>query len=123
MGVVGLEQRTLAEALRASGLVRDEELERGLKAPPLTPTERLDDRLVRLGIVDDAALYRALAHQNGLQFVKIVPGLGDPALATLLDKDWARSHGVLPLYRVHGELTVAITDPTGRVHARRAAAA
>jgi len=44
--------------------------------------------------------------------VKIIPGLGDPALQSLLDKDWARSHGVLPLYRVHGELTVAITDPT-----------
>jgi type IV pilus assembly protein PilB len=112
MGVVGLEQRTLAEALRATGLVKDEELERGLKSPPLSPTERLDDRLVRLGIVDDEVLYRALAHQSGLPFVKIVPGMGDPALATLLDKDWARSHGVLPLYRVHGELTVAITDPT-----------
>ncbi|MBM3984634.1 MAG: type II/IV secretion system protein [Planctomycetes bacterium] len=112
MGVVGLEQRTLAETLRQASLVEEEELERGLKAPPLSPTERLDDRLVRLGIVDDLVLYRALAAQNGLAFVSLVPGLGDPALSGLLDKDWARSHGVLPLYRVHGELTVAIADPT-----------
>jgi type IV pilus assembly protein PilB len=112
MGVVGLEQRTLAETLRKASLVKEEELERGLKAPPLSPTERLDDRLVRLGIVDDLVLYRALAAQSGLPFVSLVPGLGDPALSGLLDKDWARSHGVLPLYRVHGELTVAITDPT-----------
>ncbi len=112
MGVVGLEQRTLADTLRATGLVKDEELDRGLKSPSLAPTERLDERLVRLGIVDDLVLYQALAHQNGLAFVKLIPGLGDPVLQSLLDKDWARSHGVLPLYRVHGELTVAIADPT-----------
>ncbi|HZL99539.1 MAG TPA: ATPase, T2SS/T4P/T4SS family [Planctomycetota bacterium] len=112
MGIVGLEQRTLAETLRRAGLVRDDELERGLKAPPLSPQERLDERLVRLGIADDAILYQALARQNGLQFIRIIPGLGDPSLSTLLDKDWARSHGVLPLYRVHGELVVAVADPT-----------
>ncbi len=112
MGVVGLEQRTLAETLRKASLIKEEELERGLKAPALSPAERLDDRLVRLGIVDDLVLFRALAHQNGLPFVTLVPGLGDPALSGLLDKDWARSHGVLPLYRVHGELTLAVADPT-----------
>jgi type IV pilus assembly protein PilB len=112
MPVVGLEQRILADTLRKAGLVKEEELDRGLKAAALSSTERLDDRLVRLGIVDDLVLYRALAHQNGLPFVRMVPGLGDPALATLLDKDWARSHCVMPLYRVHGELTVAIADPT-----------
>jgi len=112
MGVVGLETRTLAETLRKGSLVREEELERGLKSAPISPSERLDDRLVRLGIVDDAVLFRALALQNGLPFVKLVPGLGDRTLASLLDKDWARSHGVLPLYRVHGELTAAIADPT-----------
>ncbi len=112
MAIVGLEHRNLADTLRQAGLVAADELERGLKAPPMSPTERLDERLVRLGIVDDEVLLKALALQNGLTFVKLIPGLGDVSLSTLLDKDWARSHGVLPLYRVHGELTVAIADPT-----------
>jgi type IV pilus assembly protein PilB len=112
MPIVGLEHRTLADTLRQAALVPQEELERGLRAPPLSATERLDERLVRLGIVDDEVLIKALAHQNGLPYVKLLPGLGDPSLSTLLDKDWARSHGVLPLYRVHGELTVGIADPT-----------
>ncbi len=112
MGIVGLEHRILADTLRQTGLVQEAELERGLKSPPLSPSERLDERLVRLGIVDDEVLYKALAHQNGLRFVSLVPGLGDQSLSTLLDKDWARSHGVLPLYRVHGELTCAVADPT-----------
>jgi len=112
MPIVGLEQRTLAETLRRAGLVPEPELERGLKAPPLSPQERLDERLVRLGIADDQILLKALAAQNGLKFIHLLPGLGDPSLSTLLDKDWARSHGVLPLYRVHGELVVAVADPT-----------
>ncbi|MHC4845851.1 MAG: GspE/PulE family protein [Planctomycetota bacterium] len=112
MAIVGLEHRNLAETLRRAGLVDEDELARGLKAEPLSASERLDERLVRLGIVDDEVLLRALAHQNGLPFVRLIPGLGDPALSTLLDKDWARSHGVLPLYRLHGELTVAVADPT-----------
>ena len=112
MAIVGIEQRTLAETLRRASLVSPDELERGLKAPPLSPQERLDERLVRLGIADDEILLKALAHQNGLKFIRILPGLGDPALSTLLDKDWARSHGVLPLYRIHGELVAAVADPT-----------
>jgi type IV pilus assembly protein PilB len=78
----------------------------------LSAAERLDERLVRLGVVDDETLLKALAHQNGLPYVSLISGLGDRALSTLLDRDWSRSHGVLPLYRVHGELTVAVADPT-----------
>ncbi|MHC5209514.1 MAG: GspE/PulE family protein [Planctomycetota bacterium] len=112
MAIVGLEHRTLVDTLREAQLVDESDLERALKAEPLSAAERLDERLVRLGIVDDETLLKALAHQNGLQYVSVVSGLGDPALSTLLDRDWSRSHGVLPLYRVHGELTVAVADPT-----------
>jgi type IV pilus assembly protein PilB len=112
MAIVGLEHRSLAETLRRAGLVDEAELDRGLKAEALSGSERLDQRLIRLGIVDDEVLLRALAHQNGVPFVRMIAGLGDPSLSTLLDKDWARSHGVLPLYRIHGELTVAVADPT-----------
>jgi type IV pilus assembly protein PilB len=112
MPIVGLEQRTLAETLRRAQLVPEAELERGLKAPPLSAPGALDERLVRLGIADDEILLKALAAQNGLKFIHMLPGLGDPSLSTLLDKDWARSHGVLPLYRIHGELVVAVADPT-----------
>jgi type IV pilus assembly protein PilB len=112
MTIVGLEQQSLPETLRELGLVSPDELERGLAASPSSPNERLDERLLRLGIVDDDVLLQALASQSGLPFVRLVPGLGDPALSELLDRDWSRSHGVLPLYRVHGDLTVAVADPT-----------
>ena len=112
MSFVGLEQTRLADTLRDHALVTEEELERGLKAPAESNHEKLSERLMRLGVVDEEILLKALAAQHELPFVRIVPGLGDSALADLLPRDWFRSHGVLPLYRVHGELTVAVSDPT-----------
>ncbi len=53
MGIVGIDHRALPDTLRRAKLVPEEDLERGLRAAPLSPTERLDERLVRLGIVDD----------------------------------------------------------------------
>jgi len=112
MSIVGLEQSSLERTLRESGLVEISELERGLEASNASDHESLSEKLVRLGIVDDEILLRVVALQNGLKFLKMVPGLGDPSLSDILDKDWARGHGVLPLYLVHGELTCAVADPT-----------
>ena len=112
MSVVGLSHSQLERTLRDSGLVAPEELERGLNAQPASEHETLADRLLRLGIVDEEILLRAMAFQNGLPFVRIIPGLGDPGVSDVLDNDWARSRSVLPLYRIHGELTCAVADPT-----------
>ncbi len=112
MTVVGLSQSQLERTLRESGLVSAQELERGMNAAPASEHETLADRLLRLGIIDEEVLLKVVARQNGLSFVRIIPGLGDASLADILDKDWARSRSVLPLYRVHGELTCAVADPT-----------
>ncbi len=112
MTVLGLEESLLEQTLRDAKLVSAEELQRGLLAEEAEQDEELSHKLVRLGIVDEKMLLRALAIQNGLLFVQLIAGLGDGAVTELLDKDWAVAHKVLPLYRVHGELTCAVADPT-----------
>ncbi len=112
MTVVGLSHSQLERTLKESGLVSPDELQRGVESSPASDHESLADRLVRLGIVDEETLLKVVAIQNGLPFVRLIAGLGDSGLSDLLDKDWARSRSVLPLYRVHGELTCAIADPT-----------
>jgi len=112
MSVVSMSGGQLERTLRESGLVSPEELDRGIAAPDASDHETLADKLLRLKIVDDETLLRVVAAQNGLPFARIVPGLGDPGLSEVLDKDWARSRSVLPLYQVHDELTCAIADPT-----------
>jgi type IV pilus assembly protein PilB len=112
MSVVGLNRHQLEQVLRDTGLVTAEDLERAIAAPSPTDQEPLGEKLVRMGIADEETLLRAVAHQNGMEYVKLIPGLGDSSLSTLLDADWARGRSVLPLYRVHGELTCAVADPT-----------
>lgn len=112
MTVLGLEESLLEQTLREAQLVSEEELQRGVSADEVGSNEDLSHKLLRLGVVDEKLLLRALAIQNGLLFVDLIPGLGDSAVTELLDKDWAKAHAVLPLYRIHGELTCAIADPT-----------
>ncbi|GJM22549.1 MAG: hypothetical protein DHS20C15_24640 [Planctomycetota bacterium] len=112
MTVIGLEHGQLEKTLRDSGLVSEKDLDAALEAEGANKNERLADKLIRMGIADEELLLRAVAIQNDLPFIKIIAGLGDPSLSDVLDKDWAKGHGVLPLYRVHGELTCAIADPT-----------
>ncbi len=112
MTVVGLQQHTLIETMRSAELLTEEQADRALRSPPANPNERLDQRLVRLGLADDVSLLNALAVQKGLEFVRIKRGLGDRSMFDVLDKEWARSHSVLPLYSVFGEFTVAVSDPT-----------
>jgi len=112
MTVLGLEELLLEQTLREAGIVTEEELERGLAADDGQPDEQLSEKLLRTGVVDKRQLLRALAIQNGLLFVQLIPGLGDGAVSDLLDTDWAKAHTVLPLYKVQGELTCAVADPT-----------
>lgn len=112
MSVIAIDQSRLADALRDAQLVSPAEVQRGLDAQPKDDHETLSERFVRLGILDEELLYHVVAQQNGVPFMKLVPGLGDAGLGDVLDKEWAAARGVLPLYRVHGELTCAVSDPT-----------
>ncbi|MED5330233.1 MAG: GspE/PulE family protein [Planctomycetota bacterium] len=112
MTVVGLDLNRLPETLTETGLVEAGAVEKSLKATPAQPGEALDKQLLRTGVVDKETLLHALAVQKGLPFVRMMKGLGDPETLQIVDRDWARSHGALPLYRVGDTLTVAIADPT-----------
>jgi type IV pilus assembly protein PilB len=112
VNIVGLDEGRLEAVLRETGLVSVDELDRGVQSEQAFPGERLSQRLLRTGAVDEECLLRALAAQSGLPYVSITPGLGDTKVAEVVDKDWARARGVLPLYQVHGELTCAVADPS-----------
>jgi type IV pilus assembly protein PilB len=112
VNIVGLDEGRLEAVLRESGMVPADELDRGVASEEAFPAERLSQRLLRTGVVDEECLLRALAAQSGLPFVSITPGLGDPKVTEVVDKDWSKARGVLPLYQVHGELTCAVADPT-----------
>jgi type IV pilus assembly protein PilB len=95
-------------------------LERGLAKPEqLAEAARLQGQLglrigrilIEKGWVPEHELLQALSAQLGVPYLAMRPGLFDPGIAEALPQDMARRLGVLPMFRIGNELTLATTDP------------
>jgi type IV pilus assembly protein PilB len=73
---------------------------------------RLGFSLVKLGIISEADLTRALAKQYRVPAVDLDRVNVDPKILKLIPADQAMKHLVLPLRRVGRMLTVAMANPT-----------
>lgn len=71
---------------------------------------RLDEVLLRGGVVDEVQVAKALAEQLNLGFVA-PPLLPDPDALALVPADVARRKGILPLVVAGRRLTVAMANP------------
>ena len=71
---------------------------------------RLDEVLLRKGVVDEVQVAKALAEQLNLGFVA-PPLLPDPDALALVPAGVARSKGILPLVVAGRRLTVAMANP------------
>ncbi|MBL8452013.1 MAG: Flp pilus assembly complex ATPase component TadA, partial [Zoogloea sp.] len=95
-------------------------IERGLTTPEqLAEAARLQRQLglrigrilIEKGWVPEHELLQALSTQLDVPYLAMRPGLFDPSIAEALPQDMARRLGVLPMFRVGNELTLATTDP------------
>jgi hypothetical protein len=95
-------------------------IERGLATPEqLAEAARLQGQLglrigrilIEKGWVPEHELLQALSAQLDVPYLAMRPGLFDPSIAEALPQDMARRLGVLPMFRVGNELTLATTDP------------
>jgi len=98
------------EILMRRGLVSPEQIneakqlakESGIKLP---------DALVRLGYATGEDVTRAIAEQNGLNYVNVNEVTIPPAVIELVSESVARENAVLPLSEGDGHLTIIISDP------------
>ncbi len=72
---------------------------------------RLGEVLVKKKWVSEADMLSALAVQLEVDYCKLRMGLYDPETARLLNREAATRLGVLPLFKVRGEVTAATADP------------
>ena len=100
----------LGDILVARKLISESKIEDALKLQ-----ERLGKRMGQIiidkGWVAENDVLRALGEQLGIPFVRIRPGLFDPATASLLDRSVARRLCVIPLFRVRSVLFLATAKP------------
>ncbi len=100
----------LGEQLIAEGLITQEQLAEAL-ARQSTSGQRIGSTLMDLGALNANSLVGALARRTGVKGCVLRHGLIDPKVAKIIPKEEAAHLQVLPMFRVHDELTVAMVDP------------
>ena len=102
----------LGDALVARDLITREQLEGALNHQATKGHKKLlGEVLVELNFVTEETVMEVLAHGYGLPFVTETTKIADPKVVELLPRDFLEEHHVLPLFRVRGVLTVAVSEP------------
>ncbi len=73
--------------------------------------KRMGQIIIDKGWVSENDVLRCLSEQIGVPFVRLRPGLFDPATVSLLDTSVAKRLGVMPLFRVRSVCYLATSKP------------
>src|SRR4051794_8685557 len=100
----------LGEALVQEGFLSQEQLARAL-AEQKNTGRMLGEMLVHQGVINGGQLVQLLARTLGVKGCQLRHGLLDPTLFKLVGAEEADRLLAIPMFRVHGVLTVAMTEP------------
>jgi type IV pilus assembly protein PilB len=96
--------------LIAQGTINAEQLDKALLLQRTT-SRKLGEVLVEQGAVSAQTMVHALARCLGVPGCLLRHGLIDPTLIKLIGDEECRRLKVIPMFKVRGELTVAMADP------------
>jgi len=103
----------LGQVLLDRGLVNIDQIEAALKRQEADGHQKLlGELLVELGYCTENQVASALAQAYGLPYAQITPKICDPAVVETLPRDFLEEHVVLPLFKVHDCLTIALSEPS-----------
>lgn len=104
--------KQLGNLLVERGVITKEQLEQALEEQRSHGQNRLlGEILVTMGFADEQTVMAALAESYGVPFARITPRIADPRAIECLPREFIDTHTVLPLFRVHDTLTVAVSEP------------
>ena len=103
--------KNLGEILAEINLLLPEQLEAALERQQKSG-RRLGQVLIDMGLISRDEVLAALLEQSGVPHVYLKKGLIDPKIVKMLPKEKALSYGVIPMFKVHDQLTLAMTDAT-----------
>lgn len=72
----------------------------------------LGELLVEMGYCTENQIVSALAHTYGVPYAQVGPKICDPKVLEILPREFLEEHIILPLFKVHDMLTVAVSEPT-----------
>ena len=100
----------VGEALVDEGVLSAEQLEQAL-AMQSSKGVRLGELLVSEGMINPTVLVRTLSKFLDVRGVVLRHGLMDPALLKLIGEEEAARLKVMPMFKVHDTMTVAMAEP------------
>jgi type IV pilus assembly protein PilB len=103
--------RRLGDLLVAEGLVKEEQLRQAL-AEQKGKADKLGSILVRLGFISEEQLIGFLSRQYGIPSITLTNLDIDGETLRLVPSNLAKKYEVLPVKRIGGTLTLAMSDPT-----------
>ncbi|MDB5333560.1 MAG: hypothetical protein JWP03_4711 [Phycisphaerales bacterium] len=106
----GPKRARIGEALVHEGVLSPEQLQKALAQQKATG-RMLGELLVEQGVISGSTLVQVLAKTIGVKGCQLRHGLIDPSLLKLIGAEEAERLLALPMFKVHGTLTVAMTEP------------
>ncbi|NEO88677.1 MAG: hypothetical protein F6J87_31275 [Spirulina sp. SIO3F2] len=100
----------IGDVLLQSGAITEEQLGVALDRQQAEGT-LLGEILVEEGIISPATLVHTLGQHLGLRSCVLRHGLVDPELLKLISADVAQELGVMPMFKIRDEMTVAMAEP------------
>lgn len=104
---------SLGDILSASQIISQADVEAALAEQKRSGC-RFGEALVNLGIVTQEDIDWALSNQLDLPYVRLKQDMIDREAIAMVPAGLARSHNLIPLIRIGGELNIAMADPLDR---------
>jgi type IV pilus assembly protein PilB len=103
----------LGQLLLARGVVSEEQIEKALvEQREKGHRKLLGEVLIEMGFCTDNQIAAALAEAYGVPYAQVSPKICDAKAVETLPREFLEAHIVLPLFKVHDVLTVAVSEPT-----------
>lgn len=114
MNQVLLENKTqLGQLLLARGVVTEEQVEKALaEQRDKGHRKLLGELLIEMGYCTENQIASALAEAYGVPYAQVSPKICDPKIVEILPREFLEAHVLLPLFKVHSTLTVAVSEPS-----------
>src|SRR5579862_2022233 len=104
------QQKRLGELLMEWGAVTPKDITRALEHAK-KQNLRIGEALIDLKLVNDTAVYKALAQQHNMEYVDLDKSSIAPNTITSVPDDLMRKYLIIPLGKENGKLRIAVHDP------------
>ncbi|OIQ96178.1 type II secretion system protein E [mine drainage metagenome] len=102
--------KKIGQILIEMGLITEEQMAEAMQSQK-TSGKKLGMILLEKKLLTEADLLKVLSRQTGIPYISLRPGLYESAAVALLSEAIAYRLNVLPMFKIHDKLTLAIADP------------